>query len=139
MVLVGSYMVFVGLQMSHATRQIKHAEIHKQSTTGRNTGIGAGTGAAVGLGAWLLIGTLGLVTGGWGIAIGAPVFIGAGAGGGALVGAASGTTTITTSTVIQSVALYSPWTWGVVLVAGIILILIGLSDLQKIWPHKYPN
>lgn len=76
--------------------------------------VGAGSGAALGYITFLVLGTIGVVTGGIGFAIGAGLMITIGAifGGAGAAGAGFGVKTIT-------YALVSPWFWVPILVLGI--------------------
>lgn len=133
----GAWLVVVGINMAQAKKEttVQTPETKVQSGTKvRNGGIGAGVGAGLGIGTWLLVGTLGLATGGWGLAIGLGAMTAAGAGAGAVAGAATGKST-TTMTVIhttqQVAALYSPLAWGSIVIAGVVISFYGAIELRK--------
>lgn len=91
--------------------------------------IGAGTGAGIGFITWLVIGTVGMVTGGVGVAIGAGAmaFIGALFGG---AGGAAGNFGIKTVTY----ALISPIFWIPVIILGIYFLQGNRIKMQRMLP-----
>lgn len=96
--------------------------------------IGAGTGAVVGFVTWLAIGTVGVATGGVGIAIGAGVMtlIGALFGG---AGGAAGNFGIKTVTY----PLVSPIFWVPIIILGIYFLRGKKIKMQKMLPPPSAN
>jgi hypothetical protein len=130
---VGIWLIVLGLQM---TRTVDEVQNTKYSTVGgtklRNTGIGAGLGAGVGLGTYLLIGGIGIATGGIGIGIGVVAFTVGGAIAGGLAGAASGHSASTVPhTSVQLVFAHSLWTCAVVILFGILMTIYGAKAFRR--------
>ena len=96
--------------------------------------IGAGTGAAVGFMTWLAIGTVGVATGGVGIAIGAGAMSAIGAIFGGAGGAAGGfgVTTVT-------YPLVSPFFWGPVIILGVYILRGKRIKMQQMLPPPDDN
>lgn len=134
---LGGWIVAVGVNMSQARIINKEHRTHTEvipGTKARNAAIGAGTGAAVGLGAWLVVGTVGIATGGWGLAIGLPAMMGIGAIGGGLAGGASGDLTkqfTWVETIVHNDPAYTVWNWCAVIAAGVILLGYGVAQFKK--------
>lgn len=93
-------------------------------STAASAAIGAGTGAAIGWGTWLVLDTVGIVTGGTGFALGGIAMATISAlVGGVSSGVASGAGTITDQTFWTETITYpliSPWFWDPVLLIGIL-------------------
>ena len=107
--------------------QLRTTSTRVESNRASRTLTGSGIGGGVGLASWLVIGTLGVATGGWAFAVGAAAFTLAGVGGGALVGSATSTTTVT----VQSLPVYSEqWCFGICAL-GMALLLLALL----LWPN----
>ncbi len=120
----GVWLMLIGIQMAPA-------KIQSQQTTdtrGRNALVGAGVGGTAGLVTWLIVGGIGIATGGVGFGLGAIGLTAIGVGAGAVGGAATGSK----ATVVQSSALYSPWAWGSVFCVGLILCFIGAGETKKL-------
>lgn len=78
---LGIFIIFYGVYLSTLT-----GSAYSFKLPGGSIALGAGTGASIGLGAWALLGTIGVATGGVGIAVGAAAMAGVGA----LLGGAGG-------------------------------------------------
>ena len=123
-ILLGLWITNIGFQMSMA--QVVSTDT--QDTRGRNAAVGAGIGAGGGIVTGLIIGGIGIATGGTAFAIGLPVMALLGAGGGALAGAATGTV----KTVEQADSLYSPLAWGAIIIVGVLVALHGMKQFRSI-------
>jgi hypothetical protein len=121
---LGFWLLVLGGQMADATM----TEKSEVNTRGRNAAVGAGIGAAAGVGAFLVFGAIGVVTGGIGFGIGAVGLAALGAGAGGLAGAATGEAT----TITKTTALYSPWAWGSVGLGGAFLVYLGCSGMRRL-------
>ena len=135
--IIGLTLIAISLRMSQAknewTERVSNTEI-RDGTKLRNASIGGGVGVASGLGAGLLVGGIGVATGGLGFAIGIPALMALGGGGGALIGAASGDSPskITTiSEIPMSAPAYEPWMWMVTMAAGGVLCIIAFTSSEK--------
>jgi hypothetical protein len=122
-ILVGLWLVNVGFQMAMA-KQISETV---NDSRGRNAAVGAGIGGAGGIVTGLVIGGVGIATGGTAFAVGLPMMALLGAGGGALAGAATGTKEV----IQQSETLYSPWAWGAILIVGLLLAWHGMKMFRE--------
>lgn len=120
----GIWLMVIGMQMAQAKMQSQQTT----DTRGLNALVGAGVGGATGLVTWLIVGGVGIATGGVAFGLGALGLTALGLGAGALAGAATGSKT----TLVQSSALYSPWAWGSVFCVGLILCFIGASETKKL-------
>jgi hypothetical protein len=134
---LGVWMIVLGAQMAQASFEVQNRDtIEVPGDKGKRAAIGGAGGALVGGGAAAAVGGgIGIVLMGTGIGIpfGALILIGTGlgAGAGALAGAATGKSP-TTETIISTTtgALYSPWQWGAVLAAGIVIVIISVIRMR---------
>lgn len=131
---VGLALFICGIGMCRAEKRWIEPVVTTKAIGGTklaSSGVGAAGGAATGVLAWLVIGTLGIATGGGAFAIGLPAMAAIGAGGGALAGAAVGSSASTTTTiteVVRSAPAYEPWMWISALAAGVVLMLAAIFD-----------
>jgi len=120
----GIFLLVIGILMSNAIATIT------QTTPGNKTEYAlAGTtvGTVAGIGAYLLIGTVGIATGGTGFAVGLPLMAVIGAAGGGVAGAALGKSE---TQIQQNQLLYSPIVFISLIVIGIFLIYHGAIELK---------
>lgn len=117
---IGLCIVFYGIYLSTLVGTMTRFVLPEATALGG----GAAAGAGVGLLTYLVIGTVGVVTGGTGVALGALAMSLIGGGVGA-VGAAAGVSGFRA----LSYPLVSPWFWGPVIGLGIYLI-VG-RDIQR--------
>ncbi|GAD22755.1 hypothetical protein AVS7_02515 [Acidovorax sp. MR-S7] len=117
---IGLGIVFYGIYLSTLVGTMTRFVLPEATALGG----GAAAGAGVGLLTYLVIGTVGVVTGGTGVALGALAMSLIGGGVGA-VGAAAGVSGFRA----LSYPLVSPWFWGPVIGLGIYLI-VG-RDIQR--------
>jgi hypothetical protein len=118
---VGIYLITDSIRMSQARRI--SIETHAEHTKARDSAYGAGIGVGVGVVTWLVVGGVGIATGGAGFAVGAPLIIALGAGSGAVAGAAMGHDKVTQ--IQHIVPMYSTSAWVTQLVIGIVVTLVG--------------
>ena len=74
----------------------------------------------------IILGGVGIATGGVAFGVGALGLTLLGAGSGGVIGAATGETTVT----VWTVPLYDPWVWGGLIATGAALIVVGSFNLQ---------
>ena len=120
---LGIWILVVGIQMAGASVQASSTT----SNVAANSGIGAIIGGGAGLGTWLIVGSIGVATGGTAFAVGGIAMTALGIGSGALAGAATGTS----KTIVQSSALYSPWAYGAVIIVGLLVAQNGIKQLKQ--------
>ena len=123
MILLGLWITNIGFQMSMA--QVISTTDTKD-TRRRNAVVGAGVGAGGGIVTGLVIGGIGIATGGTAYAIGLPAMALLGAGGGALAGAATGKVT----TIQQADSLHSPLACGAVILVGCLMTFRGMKQFR---------
>ncbi|MBM3859987.1 MAG: hypothetical protein FJ395_10095 [Verrucomicrobia bacterium] len=133
---LGIWLVFMGVQMSRATYVTKE-DRPIAGTKGRNAALGAAGGAVLGGGTAATVGGgigVALMGTGVGIPFGALILLGVGlgAGAGGLAGAASGKSATTVVIVSNPLPLYSPWYWGAIIIAGILLMMFSVSYMRKL-------
>lgn len=133
---LGIWLVVLGVQMARASF-VTQEQQSVPGTKGRNAAIAATGGAVVGGGAAAAVGGgIGIAAMGTGVGIPFGILIligvGLGAGAGGLAGAASGKSASTMVIVSDPAPLYSPWAWGAILVAGILLLIYSVSYMRKL-------
>lgn len=135
--LLGAWVFVTGVNMAKARierrENIPRTEV-TPGTKARNGAVGGLLGAGAGIGTWLVVGTVGLATGGAGIAVGLGVMTAIGAVGGGLAGTATGKSTTTQTwveTIVHNDPAYNPWMWGAVLVAGLLLLTYGAAEMKR--------
>ena len=122
--IVGLGIVFFGIYLATLTE----TKTHWLPNVLGNTGGGAAKGAGVGFLTYLVVGTVGVVTGGVGVALGASAMALIGG----TVGAVAGLKLFNTT----EHSMVSPWFSGLVIVLGIYL-LIGI-DIKRKLRRKQP-
>lgn len=130
-------MIVLGAQMAQASYAIQNRDtIEIPGNKAKRAAIGGAGGALVGGGAAVAVGGgigIALMGTGVGIPFGALILLGTGlgAGAGALAGAATGESA-TTETIIMTTtgALYSPWQWGAVLAAGLVIVIMAVMRMR---------
>lgn len=116
---IGVWLIITGVQFAGFT------ETATSSTKAAHAATGAIIGAGVGYGTFLLMGGIGVVTGGVGFAIGAVALTALGVGAGALTGAATGKTII----VIYD---YPIWLWVMFILLGCIALIAAYANLKSV-------
>ena len=89
---------------------------------------------AAGLMTVLIVGGIGVATGGTAFAIGIPAMMAIGGTTGGLVGAATGKSTSEITTIIEipkSAPAYEPWMWIFTMIAGVVFCLFARSTSEK--------
>lgn len=142
--------IFIGVSLIVAGYNMKYAkttrneetktEVTVPSTKGKNAAIGAGIGAVGGGILAAFVGGIGIVVAGTGIGLpaGAALIATAaaiGAGGGAISGAALGTseTTILQPSIITYIeSTHEPWLWRSIIILGLIFLLTAIWQLKKL-------
>lgn len=139
---LGIWLVVMGVQMSRATYVTRETR-EISGTKGRNAAVGAAGGAVLGGGAAAAVGGgIGVVLMGTGVGIpfGGLILlgIGLGAGAGGLAGTASGKSATTEVIMSNQLPLYSPWYWGAIIIAGILVMMFSVSYMQKLRDQFVP-
>lgn len=143
LIVLGVSLLVAGVDMRSARRiwsETTERTRKMPGTKGRNAVIGAGVGAVGGGILAATIGGVGIVACGTGIGLPAGVILigtaaGLGAGGGAIVGAATGrspTTAPDTQTTTFIVPAYDTWQWGFVIAFGTVLLILAVMEIRRL-------
>ena len=115
----GVWLIITGVQFAG------FAETATSSTKAAHAATGAIIGAGLGYGTFLMMGGIGVVTGGVGFAIGAVALTALGVGAGALTGAATGKTIIV-------VYDYPIWLWVMLILFGCVALIFTYANLKSV-------